>query len=35
MDLDVEIIGKAFVSDMVGVDSQQNVHNETVKPTKK
>jgi len=36
MDLDIELIGKAFVSsDTMGVDSQQNVHNETVKPTKK
>jgi len=35
MDSDVEIIGKAFVSDMMGVDIQQNVHDETVKPNKK
>jgi len=36
MDLDVELIGKAFVSsDMMVVDSKQNVHDETVKSTKK
>ena len=35
MDSDVEIIGEAFVSDMMGVDIQHNVHDETVKPNKK
>ena len=36
MDSDIELIGKAFVSsDTMGVDSKQNVHDETVKPTKK